>query len=320
MTQTDNVMRLLLTSMLSLALVAAASAQMPGQPTPSRAEVWDLKLGTPAALMPSGFGEYACGTNGGPPSMPLSGWNDFRRCRPEPSGLREVYFRYDDELEYWAKANELPTEIERYSGTKVYDFPVVLSALFDDGGTLAGLRIVSDPRDNTRSRDEAYALRNFLSARFGREGWSCNDLSAAEGEEPVEGTFIKQDCRKTVDGPAACSHADAIFPQEGPAPVRPILEERNQRRVRKHGALRSRPREISVKARTRTTSSHCPGTCGGLALRYPARQVFVFAILFDDPRDFAVRFGGLLVFRRVMDDLRRGESLRQFFIAGFDLV
>jgi len=199
-TRTDNVARLLLTSMLSLALVAAASAQTPGQPTPSRAEVWDLKLGTPAALMPSGFGEYACGTDGGPPSRPLSGWKESGRCRREPSGLREVYFRYDDELEYWAKANELPTEIERYSGTKVYDFPVVLSALFDDGGTLAGLRIVSDPRDTSRSRDEAYALRNFLSARFGREGWSCNDLQAAEGEEPVEGTFIKQDCRKTVDG------------------------------------------------------------------------------------------------------------------------
>ena len=169
-TRTNNVARLLLTSTLSLALVAAASAQTPGQPTPSRAEVWDLKLGTPAALM--------------------------------PSGLREVYFRYDDELEYWAKANDLPTEIERYSGTKVYDIPVVLSALFDDAGTLAGLRIVSDPRDTTRSRDEAYALRNFLTARFGRDGWNCTDLPPTEGEEPVGRTFIKQDCNKTLDEPS----------------------------------------------------------------------------------------------------------------------
>ena len=113
MTRTGNVMRLLLTSMAGIAVVAAASAQTPGQPLPSRAEVWDLKLGTPATALPSGFGEYACGTNGGPPSQPLSGWGDFRRCRLEPSGLHEVYFRYDDELEYWAKANDLPTEIER---------------------------------------------------------------------------------------------------------------------------------------------------------------------------------------------------------------
>jgi hypothetical protein len=195
-------MRLLLTSVAGVVLGGAAGAQTRGQPLPSRAEIWDLKLGTPAAALPSGFGEFACGTNGGPPSQPLSGWGDFRRCRPEPNGLREVYFRYDDELEYWAKANELPAEIERYSGTKVYDFPVVLSALFDDSGTLAALRIVSDPRDTTRSRDEAYTLRNFLTARFGRDGWSCTDLPPGDGEEPVARTFIKQDCRKTLDGQA----------------------------------------------------------------------------------------------------------------------
>lgn len=202
MKRTGQGFRLLLTSMVGIAFAISASAQTPGQPPPSRAEVWDLKLGTPAAALPSGFGEYACGTNGGPPSQPLSGWADFRRCRPEPNGLREVYFRYDDELEYWAKANELPTEIERYSGTKVYDFPVVLSALFDEDSRLAGLRIVSDPRDTPASRDEAYTLRNFLTARFGRDGWSCTDLSPGEGEEPVGQTFIKQDCRKTADGPA----------------------------------------------------------------------------------------------------------------------
>jgi hypothetical protein len=214
-TRTGNVVRLLLTSMAGIALVATASAQTPGQPLSSRAEVWDLKLGTPATALPSGFGEYACGTNGGPPSQPLSGWGDFRRCRPEPSGLHEVYFRYDDELEYWAKANDLPTEIERYSGTKVYDFPVVLSVLFDDGGTLAGLRIVSDPRDTTRSRDEAYTLRNFLTARFGRDGWACTDLPPGEGEEPVGRTFIKQDCQKTLDGPALAVMQTRYFRKKG---------------------------------------------------------------------------------------------------------
>ena len=210
-----HVMRLLLTSMTGIALVTAANAQTPGQPLPSRTEVWDLKLGTPATALPSGFGEYACGTNGGPPSQPLSGWGDFGRCRPEPSGLHEVYFRYDDELEYWAKANDLPTEIERYSGTKVYDFPVVLSALFDEAGTLAGLRIVSDPRDSTRSRDEAYTLRNFLTARFGRDGWNCTDLPPAEGEEPVGRTFIKQNCQKNLDGPALAVMQTRYFRKKG---------------------------------------------------------------------------------------------------------
>jgi hypothetical protein len=207
--------RLLLICLAGVVLATAASAQMPSLPVPSRAEVWDLKLGTPVTALPSGFGEYACGTNGGPPSQSLYGWSDFRRCRAEPSGLREVYFRYDDELEYWAKANELPTEIERYSGTKVYDFPVVLSALFDEAGTLAGLRIVSDPRDTLASRDEAYTLRNFLTARFGRDGWSCTDLQPAEGESPVGRTFIKQDCRKTVDGTALALLQTRYFRKKG---------------------------------------------------------------------------------------------------------
>ena len=214
MTQIRPLARSILTAIAGVTFAVAAAAQGFAQP-PRRAEVWDLKLGTPAAALPSGFAEYACGTNGGPPSLPLSGWSDFHRCRPEPSGLREVYFRYDDELEYWAKANGLPTEIERYSGTKVYDFPVVLSALFDDGGTLAGLRIISDPRDTTQPRDEAYTLRNFFTARFGRDGWACTDLPPAEGEEPVGRTFIKQDCRKTVDGPALAVMQTRYFRKKG---------------------------------------------------------------------------------------------------------
>jgi len=84
------------------AVLAADGAGAQQQPNdrPGRAEVWDLKLGTPADRLPADFTDYACGNNGGPPSTPLNGWRDFRRCRPDGSGLREVYFRYDDELEY----------------------------------------------------------------------------------------------------------------------------------------------------------------------------------------------------------------------------
>ena len=186
---------------LGVSLVTGAMAQRGSDGyRPARLEVWDLKLGTAVQSLPDAFGEYACGTNGGPPSMPLAGWREFRRCRPEASGLREVYFRYDDELEYWAKANGFATEIERYSGTKVYDFPVVLSALFDDNGVLAGIRMVSDPRDTSRQRDEDYTLRNFLTARFGRDGWDCTDEPPSDGEEPVGRTYIKQDCRKAIAG------------------------------------------------------------------------------------------------------------------------
>jgi hypothetical protein len=179
--------------------IGAPSAQQRS----SRAEVWDLKLGAAVDTLADVFTDYACGTNGGPPSLLLGGWKDFMRCRPEPNGLREVYFRYDDELEYWAKANNFATEINKYSGTKIFDFPVVLSARFDDRGILAGIRIVSDPRDTSRDREEHYLLRNFLNARYGREGWDCVDQPPEEGETPVFRTFIKQRCRKAVDGAIA---------------------------------------------------------------------------------------------------------------------
>jgi hypothetical protein len=166
---------------------------------PTRREVWDLRLGSQIEALPDEFIDYACGTNGGPPSTPLGGWREVRRCRPEANGLREVYFRYDDELEYWAKANNLLAQMEQYSGTKTYGFPVTVSALIDDGGTLRGIRLVSDPRGDTQNRDEAYLLRNFLTARFGRDGWACESLSPEDGETPVDGIFVKERCRKDID-------------------------------------------------------------------------------------------------------------------------
>src|SRR6476659_3251239 len=61
-----------------------------------RATVWDLKLGMPVSAQPASdqCRGFACGSNGGPPRRQLSGWDDFRRCDPEASGLREVYFEY----------------------------------------------------------------------------------------------------------------------------------------------------------------------------------------------------------------------------------
>ena len=166
---------------------------------PTRLEVWDLRLGSQIEQLPDEFIDYACGTNGGPPSTPLNGWREVRRCRPEASGLREVYFRYDDELEYWAKANNLLPQMAQYSGTKTYGFPVTVSALIDDSGALRGIRLVSDPRGDTQNRDEAYLLRNFLTARFGRDGWACESLSPEDGETPVDGIFVKERCRKDLE-------------------------------------------------------------------------------------------------------------------------
>ncbi len=74
-----------------------------------RATVWNLQLGRPISAQPSAgeFRAFACGSNGGPPRQQLSGWSDLGRCRTEATGLREVYFEYDDEYEYIARARDL---------------------------------------------------------------------------------------------------------------------------------------------------------------------------------------------------------------------
>jgi hypothetical protein len=183
---------------------SAVPAGAPGvDERPARHEIWDVALGAKIADLPDDFIDHACGTNGVPPSTPLTGFADFRRCRPQPDGLREVYFRYDDEIEYWAKANDLAAQMEQYIGTKTYGFPIIASVLIGEDAVVHGIRIVTDPRDSTGDRDEAYLLRNFLNARFGRDGWMCEDQPAENGETPVAGIFIKQRCEKTLGGAQA---------------------------------------------------------------------------------------------------------------------
>jgi hypothetical protein len=183
------------------ALVLLGAGDAGAEEAPTRADIWNLKLGTPAAALPrDAFIDYACGSNGGPPQQPLAGWSDYDKCPPEPSGLREVYFRYDDELEYRAKAHRARTLIAQYAGTKVLDFPVIVSGLFDAGGTLAGLRVVTDPQIGPQDRKQAYTLSHFFKARYGGDGWDCIDNPAAPGEAPVGTLYINQRCTKLVKG------------------------------------------------------------------------------------------------------------------------
>src|SRR5262249_56907761 len=102
------------------------------------------------------------------------GRGDFKRCATDVDGLREVYFEYDDEYEYIARAKDLPREVARWAGTTEAGFPVIVSALFDEAGVLRGIRIVTDARPehrnelievNLRKRADAYLFRGVMAAR-----------------------------------------------------------------------------------------------------------------------------------------------------------
>ena len=58
----------------------------------------------PPAMTLDGWGQLACGSDGGPPRQDLDTWADFKKCPPEANGLHEVAARFDDEDEYVAKA------------------------------------------------------------------------------------------------------------------------------------------------------------------------------------------------------------------------
>jgi hypothetical protein len=179
----------------ALAVAGGAGAQT--QPDPG--EIHGLKLGLAAQTMTlDGWGQLACGSDGGPPRQELDAWSDFKKCRPEASGLREVAARFDDEDEYVAKALGEPAYAGRQTGTRVAGHPVVLSALFDDGGILRGIRIVSDPRATPAERRMAHLLGVAVINRYGADGWNCADFPPAEGESAVGGVFIKQRCDKTM--------------------------------------------------------------------------------------------------------------------------
>jgi hypothetical protein len=161
-------------------------------------ELRGLKLGLEARRMSvDGWGEFACGSNGGPPRQRLLDWSEFGKCRAEESGLHEAYVRFDDESEYVGKAVDDPVTLGR-SGTRVAGHPVILSVLFDGGGILRGLRFVSDPRGDPGARRMAHLLRLAIINRYDPAGWTCVDLPAAPGETPVGGIFLKQRCEKAT--------------------------------------------------------------------------------------------------------------------------
>jgi hypothetical protein len=164
-------------------------------------KIWDIKLGTPIAALPlDQFVDPACGNNGGPPSRVLSGFADFVLCPLDKStGLHEVWFRYDDELEYVARARRSEIMIRLYQANVLGGFPIITSLLIDDAGLVQGYRIVNDPRAPGSLRIEAYGLAELFKGLVA-PGLDCTELPAAEGERPIEDLFVKQICEVKADG------------------------------------------------------------------------------------------------------------------------
>jgi hypothetical protein len=157
--------------------------------------IWEVVLGQPvSALDEAEVSEIACGTNGGPSAQILVAFDDFATCQPEPSGLREIAFSYDDEQDYIALALELEYKFLK-GGTSIFAHPVVVSVLIDEAGIVQGRRIVTDDRISDQERRTAVTvLRNF-KARYSHWDLPCEDVPMKDGEQPVGNQFIHELCQ-----------------------------------------------------------------------------------------------------------------------------
>jgi len=212
---------------LVLAGIVAGGLAGPGlsqSPVPGALDppgVLDLRLGEDITAQPAPFREFACGTNGGPPARPLSGFGDYALCVPEAeTGLHEVTFRYDDELEYYALAMNLQPVAERYQGTRFGSFPIIVSALIDDDSVVRGYRIVTDDRVSIRERRVAYSMAILARSRV-KADWSCTTLPLADGETPIGRTYTKQDCTGAGAGGETLLLQSRYFHRRGQSAVDP---------------------------------------------------------------------------------------------------
>ena len=186
-------MRLLV---VALACFVAVGVTAGGSLAQSRARIFDVELGSPVSALPSDeWVDPSCGTNGGPPSLILERFEEFARCPVEDAtGLHEVWFIYDDEWEYIARAYRDPSEIRSYSENVFFAQPVITSLMIDEDGIVQGYRMITDPRAPVDVRGQAYALHGILMTVFRDAPWHCTDLPVEERERPVDGIFLKTDC------------------------------------------------------------------------------------------------------------------------------
>ncbi len=63
-----------------------------------------------------------------------------------------------------------------------------------------GFRAVTDDRAPMADRGRAYLFRFRVYEFYGADGWDCVDLPPAPGETGVGEMFVKEVCRKDVDG------------------------------------------------------------------------------------------------------------------------
>jgi hypothetical protein len=182
----------MLTGGVLVAAQAAAAQDFSGN------DLRDIRIGMAVASLPStGYVDFSCAADG---DVKLSGWSRWRDCPANADGLRALRFGFDPATSR--------------NGTVVAGHPAILTALVDDAGTVAGLKIETDPKARFYLRKKAFLFGPQVQARYGPDGWSCTQAAPQAGEESVGGVYLKERCTKAVQGRALVVERN-LFRQAG---------------------------------------------------------------------------------------------------------
>ena len=124
----------------------------------------------------------------------LTGWTEYFRCSRDDDGLHRLHFEFDE------ASNVLSPLDDKYGGTMVAGHPVVLSLDIDSDERVVGLSIRTDDKARLNQRKKAFLLGPQAKGFFGNDGWSCAREMPTDDEAPVGDVFIKESCRKSLEG------------------------------------------------------------------------------------------------------------------------
>lgn len=174
-----------LMSVLPVALLLAGLQQATAQDY-SGNDLRDIKIGGKVTDLPTaGYVDFSCQADA---NAKPAGWSAWHDCPAGPDGLHALHFGFDP-----ATSRD---------GTIVAGHPVVLTALIDNDGTIAGLKIDTDPKTRLYLRKKAFLFGQQVKDRYGADGWACTKSDLAAGEEPVGGVQLRETCAKTTQGRA----------------------------------------------------------------------------------------------------------------------
>ena len=215
---------------LSFVLIAASALSVAplettfAQPRDIHAEIWRLELGTPVSELPPQYLDPHCATNGGPPSLRLDGWAEYSRCPLDAAtGLHELWFTEDDEIEYVGLAYKTRGAEPGPGAANLFlQHKMIYSLLIDDQGFVQGYRAFTDPREPSSIRVDADFVGDGMRGLYGYTAFECQDLPPDEGETPIRGRFVKQICVAVVDGRHITIERHS-FRKPGQTEVDPVL-------------------------------------------------------------------------------------------------